>query len=132
MPRPRTIFVDQDAILAAILASERAIVAAIDEKLAKLTPDDRRRWGRTQFGFCNREHELREERRRACWVTYDLPRLVGRVLTDSQRVITRKAIRQMESDGWVFLDPETRPTAIKLTPEGREKAAQLLEDSKCS
>ena len=132
MPRPKTSHVDRDALLAAILADELAIVAAIDQRLAKLTPDDNHRMSRTRYGFCNRQHELVSERRAACWVAYDLDHLVGRHLTDSERVITRKALREMEADGLFYLDPPTRPTAIKLTPDGRSKAAELLEDEKCS
>jgi hypothetical protein len=54
---------------------------------------------------------------------YDLPRLLGKPLSDSEKVVTRKVIRELEADGLLWLDPPARPTAIMLSELGREAAA---------
>jgi hypothetical protein len=126
MPRPKTIFVDQDAILAAVLADEQATVADINERLANLSPEASHYASRTPVGFCTHRQELEKYKERAAIVAYDLDALTGRYLTDSERVIHRKVLREMEADGLLILSPPARATSIELTIEGRERATEIL------
>jgi hypothetical protein len=135
MARPRSIFVDTDALLVAVLETELATVAAIDEELETLSPEAKFLASRTPVGFCSREQELRNYRELASVVDYDLDHLVGRFLTDSERVIHRKALREMEAEGLLVLSPPARATSIELTTLGREKATEILtakEETPCS
>ena len=129
MGRTKTIFVDRDKLLAAILSHELATIEEIDRELSQLSDEAKRKDAqRGRFGYCDAEHELRMRKRKASWVPYNLPALVGRRLTDSELVRHRQALRQMEAarPKLLELDPPRKPNAIRLTRRGRERARQIL------
>ncbi len=125
MGRPRTIHVDRDALLAAILAAEEAELRAVEEGLRAV--EAAHQAGELDgYGANLRQHRLNDRREAAAWVPYNLPTLAGRPLTASELVIHRKELRAMVDAQLIDLHPPRKPNHIALTPAGLARVDQLL------
>lgn len=117
MARPKTVHIDQDAILAAIIRFYREDLAAAQAKqqeaeatyAASETGERYSNWqavnsARRQVGFIER------------WgIPYHIPRFLGREPTPTERLRVQAAIRSLEETGCVVRDgKEIRPCLENL------------------
>ena len=133
MGRRKTIRVDVDKLLVAILTHELTTIREIDSELSGLSDEAKRQDGhRGRYGYCDAAHELKMKKRDAVWVPYRVAVLVGRRLTNSELVRHREALREMSAarPKLLDLDPPRKPNAIRLTRRGRERAREILAKKK--
>lgn len=106
MPPAKSIFVDKERILARV-AEVAAAQAASTNDYHDGTP--------LMYGDEIRQRKLLRD----AWVARDLEDLAGKPLTASERIRHQQAIRQLEADGLVELEPRW----VKLTEAGRVRVA---------
>jgi len=117
MPRPKTIIVDDAAVLAAITDAYNGDVAYLASEEAKAfeahgTAPLNERYNRWE-AYCDWHKE--RQRVEARGIPYDLPRFAGRDLTPSERIRHQQAVRRLEAAGKVVRNGN----CIKPSPDVR-------------
>jgi len=112
MGRPRTIIVDEIAILRGIAAAEKREISDIKAEIAAEVRDGRG-WATSRL---HHELELVQE----LGPQYDLRAFVGRLLTPSERIRHQQAIRSMADRGLVMTFGDVKAMRVMVTREGHK------------
>lgn len=116
MGRPKTIHFDRLEILRTL---DRLTKAATKQAEQELADHLRQKKAWTWFQFTQRRGALEFDLKDAPWLPYDLDAIAGRRLSDSERVILRRLLREWDQQDLLALDPPKKPNAVKLLAAGR-------------
>jgi len=122
--RPRTIHISSGDLLAGIHSAWQADIVTLQAEIKQLRCELRKRFPLRPRFQLEREAlnlgRILKEVRADRWTPYDLPRFLNRKLSPSEKVVARRVLRELESDGLIELAGE-KATEARLTKAGLEQ-----------
>ncbi len=132
MGRPKTVNLDPDSLLAAVVNQYDAALAALDEQIAELVARHTAATGHERYQVWSRLCSARATREddAAEGVLYRVPEFLGHDPTDTERLRVQQAIRRLEADGLVAIKGAIRAQAVRPTEAGRQRLRNLAVERK--